>query len=66
MGWRRDFTKQDAYGIITAGIMMLLLFPFIVSNYMPIIIFDIIGIGISITLISLGIFFLWKINNASK
>ena len=63
---KKKITKKDAYGILTAGLLLLMMFPFVVTNYTPLIIFDIIGIGISLTLISVGVFILWWIKKHSK
>ncbi len=60
MAWKKEFTKNDAYYILTAGLMMLLMFPFITTNYTPFIVFDIIGFIISMIIMSAGIYLVWK------
>jgi hypothetical protein len=60
MAWKKIFTKSDAYNTLTAGILILLISPFIVSNYTPFIILNIIVICIPLIIISAGIILLWK------
>jgi len=60
LAWKKEGTRADAYGLLILGILILLMFPFVISNYAPFIILNVIGICIALIIISAGIIMIWK------